>query len=148
MDDATFERLAAVHPLGQLELRGDVRLRHVLGRTSSGGLRLATHVPLNAPVQFAEQTAATIVASARSAAEQAVADLGAPARAALVFDCGGRRHALGGEGAALRAEVGALTGAFGAQPPAVAGLYTRGEIGRVRGSRGDRNHAVVVAALA
>jgi len=148
MDDATFERLAAVHPLGQLELRGDVRLRHVLGRTPDGGLRCATHVPPNAPIQFAEQSAATIVASARTAAEQAVEHLGVHPRAALVFDCGGRRHALGGAGAALHAEVDALSGAFGAQPPALAGLYTRGEIGRVRGARGDRNHAIVVAALA
>jgi hypothetical protein len=148
MDDATFERLAAVHPLGQLELRGDVRLRHVLGRTPDGGLRCATRVPPNAPIQFAEQTAATIVASARTAAAEAVEQLGARPRAALVFDCGGRRHALGGAGAALNAEVGALAGAFGPQPPPLAGLYTRGEIGRVRGARGDRNHAVVVAALA
>ncbi|MCP9489199.1 MAG: FIST C-terminal domain-containing protein [Solirubrobacteraceae bacterium MAG38_C4-C5] len=148
MDDATFERLAAVHPLGQLELRGDVRLRHVLGRTPEGGLRCATRVPPNAPIQFAEQTATTIIASARTAAEQAAEQLGARPWAALVFDCGGRRHALGGAGAALRAEVDALTAAFGAQPPALAGLYTRGEIGRVRGARGDRNHAVVVAALA
>ena len=148
MDDATFERLAAVHPLGQLELRGDVRLRHVLGRTPDGGLRCATRVPPNAPIQFAEQSAATIVASARTAAEQAVEQLGARPRAALIFDCGGRRHALGGAGAALHAEVDALRGAFGAQPPALAGLYTRGEIGRVRGARGDRNHAIVVAALA
>lgn len=147
MDDAAFERLAAVHPLGQLELRGDVRLRHVLGRTPEGGLRCATHVPPNAPIEFAEQTAATIVASASTATERAVAHLGTRPQAALVFDCAGRRHALGGAGAALGAEVDALTGAFGAPPPALAGLYTRGEIGRVRGARGDRNHAVVVAAL-
>ena len=71
---------------------------------------------------------------------------GAPPRAALVFDCAGRKHVLGGR--ALEAEAAALLAAFGASPPPLAGLYTRGEIGRVRGAKGDRNHAVVVVAFA
>lgn len=51
--------------------------------------------------------------------------------------------------APLRAEAHALEAAFGpgGAPPMI-GLYTRGEIGRLSGARGDRNHAVVVAALA
>ena len=56
---------------------------------------------------------------------------------------------LGGSARALRAEAHALDAAFGpgGAPPTI-DLYTRGEIGRLRGARGDRNHAVVVAALA
>ena len=150
LDDVQFERLAAVHPLGQLELRGDVRLRHVLGRTSEHGLLCASRLPRNAPIQFSHQTPASIVTSARAAVRRATSGLeDHPARAALVFNCGGRREALGGSGGALRAEGHALEAAFGpgGAPPMI-GLYTRGEIGRLRGARGDRNHAVVVAALA
>ncbi|HEV2752311.1 MAG TPA: FIST N-terminal domain-containing protein, partial [Solirubrobacteraceae bacterium] len=150
LGDAQFERLAAVHPLGQLELRGDVRLRHVLGRTRDRGLLCATRLPRNAPIQFSDQTPASIAASARAAVQQATTGLeGRRAGAALVFDCGGRREALGGSAPALRAEARALDAAFGPDgAPPMIGLYTRGEIGRLRGARGDRNHAVVVAALA
>ena len=31
---------------------------------------------------------------------------------------------------------------------AVAGLYTRGEVARTRGAKGDRNHAIVVVGFA
>jgi hypothetical protein len=65
-------------------------------------------------------------------------------RAGLVFDCAARRRALG---ASLAEEAEALVSAFGAVP-ALTGLYTRGEVGRTRGAKGDRNHAVVVVAFA
>ena len=65
------------------------------------------------------------------------------ARGALVFDCAARQRALGpavaDEG---RAVVEALAGV-----DAVAGLYTRGEVARTRGAKGDRNHAIVVVAF-
>jgi hypothetical protein len=37
--------------------------------------------------------------------------------------------------------------AFGSDAPQIAGLWTRGEVGRVRGPLGDRNHAIVVVAF-
>jgi hypothetical protein len=144
-----FHRLAAVHPLAQPELSGDVRLRRVLGLGLHGGLECATHIPVNAAVEFTEQTPEAIVRSTWTAVSDALAPLGGhPARAALVFDCAGRRAALGGPGEQLDAELAALRASFGQFPPPLAGLYTRGEVGRVRGAKGDRSHAVVVAAFA
>jgi len=58
----------------------------------------------------------------------------------LVFDCAARKRALGAELAEEgRALLTSLQGTH-----AVAGLYTRGEVARKRGAKGDRNHAVVV----
>ena len=145
--DDEFERLATIHPIAQPELRGDVRLRHVLGRARGGGLECATHIPSGAAVEFRRQTADAIVRSTFDAVSEALRPLHGPARAALVFDCAGRRSALGGPGESLDAEVQALVASFGGDAPQIAGLYTRGEVGRVRGAKGDRNHAVVVAAF-
>lgn len=142
-DDEAFRSLSASHPLLQAELRGDVRLRHVLGRTPAGGLRCTSAIPPNAAVAFTHQTADGIVVSAADAARRALARLGHPARAALVFDCASRRRAAGDR---LEAEVAALTATLGPQVP-FGGGWTAGEIGRVRGTKGDRNHACVVLAL-
>jgi hypothetical protein len=72
---------------------------------------------------------------------------GKPTRAALIFDCAGRKRALAVHGEALEREAGTLIRSLGDTPPPLAGLYTHGEIGRVRGAKGDRNHAVVVVAF-
>ena len=126
LDDEQFATLATVHPLAQPELRGDVRLRHVLGRAAGGGIEAATHIPENAAVEFTQQSPGAIVRSTFDAVSDAIQPLeGAPARAALVFDCAGRRNALGGPGPALDAEVEALVGSFGEQQPELAGAYTR-----------------------
>lgn len=145
--DEEFERLATVHPIAQPELHGDVRLRHVLGRAEDGGLECATHIPSGAAIEFRRQTPEAIVRSTFDAVSDALRPINGPARAALIFDCAGRRSALGGPGEALAAEVRALVSSFGGEAPQIAGLYTRGEVGRVRGAKGDRNHAVVVAAF-
>ena len=144
LTDEAFEKFAVLHPLVQLEVTGSVRLRHVHGRATGGGLACATHIPPTAAVGFAEQEPATIVDSARRAAGDAVRSLPHPPRAALVFDCAARRSALG---EALDSEVDALVSSLGTTTP-VAGLYTRGEVGRTRGAKGDLNHAVVVVAFA
>jgi hypothetical protein len=146
VDTAAFERLAALHPLAQFELGGGFRLRHVRGRSPGGGLRCATTVPENAAIGFTEQTTASISASSRAAVRQALAELNAPARAALVFDCAARRRIPPDEDA-LATQIDALTSSF-ATPHPVVGMYTRGEVGRLRGAVGDLNHVVVVAAFA
>ncbi len=143
LDDAEFEAFAVLHPLGQPELRGQLRLRHVLSRAEGGGLAIAAPIPPNAAVWFTEQTRETIVASAVRAVQETLALLPGPPRAGLVFDCAARRRALG-EGVAE--EGRALSEAFG-ESSSLAGLYTRGEVGRVRGAKGDRNHAIVVVAF-
>ena len=142
-DDA-FEKFAVLHPLVQLEVTGSVRLRHVHGRATGGGLACATHIPPTAAVGFAEQTPSTIVESARRAGREAVASLPRPPRAALVFDCAARKRAMG---KAVGGEVDALISSLGTATP-LAGVYTRGEVGRTRGAKGDLNHAVVAVAFA
>ena len=143
LDDHDFEKFAVLHPLGQPELRGQLRLRHILGRAEGGGLQCAAAIPANAAVWFTEQTRETIVASAVRAVHETLALLPAPPRAGLLFDCAARRRALG-EGVAE--EGRALASAFGDET-SLSGLYTRGEVGRVRGAKGDRNHAIVVVAF-
>ena len=145
MDDDKFSDFAAVHPLAQVELSGDARLRHVHAREANGGLRVATTIPIDAAVHFTRQTPPAMIACAADGVAQALAPLaGRPPRAALIFDCAGRKHVLGQD---LPEEAEAVLAAFGPQPPPLAGLYTRGEIARIRGAKGDRNHALVVVAF-
>jgi hypothetical protein len=148
LQDWEFEAVSVVHPLAQPELSGDVRLRHVLGRTGDGGLICATHVPANAAVEFTDEQPDGIIVSAWDAVVEALGPLGgAEPLAALIFDCAGRKRALAVHGEPLEREAAALIRSLGETPPPLAGIYTHGEIGRVRGAKGDRNHAVVVVAI-
>jgi len=144
MDDSELARFAVLHPLAQPELSGDRRLRHVLGRTGDGGLHCATTVPPHAAVEFTAQDPELVVRSSWDAVSNALMPLGGePASAAIVFDCAGRKRALSDD---LGREVDTLRSSFG-KPLPMAGGYTHGEIGRARGAKGDRNHAVVVVAI-
>jgi hypothetical protein len=144
LSDADFERLAVLHPLAQLELGGRIRPRHVRGRAPAGGLLCAAAIPENAAVAFGEQSPQGILASAQSAMSDALAPLEQRASAALVFDCAARRRVLGAD---PQAEVDILKSTLGSGRPLV-GLYTRGEVARMRGATGDLNHAVVIVAFA
>lgn len=145
LDEREFELLAVTHPLAQPELSGDERVRHVLGREGQA-LILATHIPENAAVLFTRETPADVVGTAGQAVSESLAALrGARARAALLFDCAGRKRAAGAE---VGSEVAALLGAFGPPRPPLAGLFTHGEVARTRGAKGDRNHAIVVVTFA
>jgi hypothetical protein len=149
IDDEEFEALTMVHPLAEPELSGAIRPRYVRARTPSGALVCATSMERNAAVAVCDQTPETIVQSARRAVDDAIAQLEGPAEAALVFDCAARSAWFRGPLAAALAqrELNALAAAFGQPAPCLAGVYTRGEIGRARGAKGDRNHSVVVAAF-
>jgi hypothetical protein len=143
--DDEFEVLAMIHPLAEPELSGSVRPRYVRGRDSDGALLCATSIERNAAVEVCDQTPDTVVESAREAVADAVSQLERPVGAALVFDCAAR-SAWFGTPLAER-ELEAVLDAFGEPAPGLAGAYTRGEIGRARGAKGDRNHSVVVAAF-
>lgn len=143
LTDEEFERLAVVHPLVQLGLRA-VRPRHVRGRAPGGGLLCAANVPENAAVGFSEQTPGSILTSAEEAVERALEPLGRPPRATLIFDCAARRGVLG---TAADIETDVIRAALPEGTPFV-GLYTRGEVARVRGASGDLNHAIAVVAFA
>lgn len=145
VDDERFNVLAMVHPLAEPDLTGAVRPRYVRARDADGALVCATSIERNAAVEVCDQTPETIVQSARVAVQDAVSQLEAPPEAALVFDCAGRSAWMGGTLA--ERELESLVAAFGGRTPSLAGAYTRGEIGRARGAKGDRNHSVVVAAF-
>ena len=143
LSDEEFEALAVTHPLAQPELNGDTRLRHVRWREGTN-LACATHLPPGAAVEFTRQGPEDIVEAASRAVDDSLWALDHPPGAALVFDCAGRKGAIGD---ALGLEQSALTSAFG-EPPPLAGAFTYGEIARSRGAKGDRNHAAVVATIA
>jgi hypothetical protein len=145
-DDEEFEVMAITHPLAQPELNGDFRLRHVLSRHGDGAIVVSTNIPASAVVEFTELDFDALVASGARSVNEATGALAGPSpKAALVFDCAGRRRALQ-EG--LAQEVEAIGSALGDPTPPLAGLYTHGEVARLRGAKGDRNHAVVTVAFA
>jgi hypothetical protein len=145
LSDTDFEAIAMSHPLAQPELRGDVRPRYVRGRAPGGGLICATSIEANAPVDVCEQKPEATVGSAIAAVNQALEQLSGPAEGALVFDCAARSARFGNPAASR--EVDSIISSFGVPPPALAGPYTRGEIGRIRGAKGDRNYSLVVVAF-
>lgn len=149
IDDEAFEALTMVHPLAEPEISGTIRPRYVRARASGGALVCATAIERNAAVAVCDQTAETIVQSARAAVEDAVSQLDGPAEAALVFDCAARSAWFRGplSVALAQRELDSLAAGFRGRTPCVAGAYTRGEIGRGRGAKGDRNHSVIVAAF-
>ena len=147
LSEREFERVALAHPLAQRELSGDVRLRYVRGRTARGGLVCATTIPEYAAVEVSEETRGGLFESAAVAAREALEQLdGAVPTAALAFECASRRLIAGEELARLEAE--SIVASLGVPDAGFAGVYTRGEIGRVRGAKGDRNHSLVVVAFA
>jgi hypothetical protein len=145
VDDEEFEVLAMVHPLAEPEMSGAVRPRYLRSRGPDGSLVCATRLERNAAVEICDQTADTIVESARVAVADAVSELDGTPEAAIVFDCAARTAWFGG--AVAEREHRALTEAFGDAVPCLAGACTRGEIGRARGAKGDRNHSVIVVAF-
>jgi hypothetical protein len=145
LGDDEFEALAMVHPLAEPELSGAIRPRYIRARTADGALVCATSIERNAAVEICDQSPETIVLSARAAVEDSVSQLGQPVDAALIFNCAARSAWFGS--ALAERELDAVAAAFGDAAPSLAGAYTRGEIGRLRGAKGDRNHSVVVAAF-
>jgi hypothetical protein len=145
LSDDDFEMIAMAHPLAQPELRGDLRPRYVRGRAPAGGLVCATSIETNAAVSVCEHKPEAIVRSAASAVDEALRHLSGPAEAVLLFDCASRSEWFGNPLASH--ELASIVSSFGDPTPALAGAYTRGEIGRIRGAKGDRNYSLVVVAL-
>ena len=145
LSDADFEAIAMAHPFAQPELSGVVRPRYVRGRAPGGGLICATSIEANAPVVVCEQKPEETVRSAAAAVDQALHHLDGSAEAAVLFDCAARSAWFGNPLASR--EIDAIMSSFDDPAPALAGAYTRGEIGRIRGAKGDRNYSVVVVAL-
>jgi hypothetical protein len=145
VSDAEFEAIAMAHPLAEPELRGNARPRYVRGRAPGGGLLCATSIEANGAVDVCEHKPEAIVSSAVAAVDQALGQLSGPAEAVVVFDCAARSERFGNPLASR--EIEAIAASLGDPAPALAGAYTRGEIGRTRGAKGDRNYSLVVVAL-
>jgi hypothetical protein len=145
VSDDEFEAIAIAHPLAQPELRGGIRPRYVRGRAPEGGLICATSIEANAAVDVCEQKPEATVRSAAAAVSEALGQLSGGADAVLLFDCAARSARFGNPLAAR--EVESIINSVGDPPPAMAGAYTRGEIGRIRGAKGDRNYSLVVVAF-
>jgi hypothetical protein len=105
----------------------------------------ATGIEANAAVDVCEQKPEATVRSAAAAVEEALAQLRGPAEAVLLFDCAARSARFGNPLAAR--EIESIISSVGDPQTALAGTYTRGEIGRIRGAKGDRNYSLVVVAL-
>jgi hypothetical protein len=145
LSEADFDALAMNHPLAEPELRGNVEPHYVRTRAPGGGLVCATSIERNTAVDFCDQTPEAIVESAHSAVADALQQLPRPAAAAVVFDCAARTPRFG-NGLEVP-EIESLISAFGMPSPCLAGVYTRGEIGRARGAKGARNYGLVVVAF-
>jgi hypothetical protein len=143
LTDEDFEAFAVTHPLAQTGPEGERRLRHIRWREGTG-LACAAHLPVGSRVEFTHQAPADIIAASSRAVEDSLSALGRPPGAAIVFDCAGRKRAIGG---GLGLESSAVYAAFEDVPP-IAGAFTYGEVGRHPRPEGDLNHAIVVATLA
>jgi hypothetical protein len=145
ISDEAFEAMAITHPIAQPESHGNRRLRHVLGRWGGGGLLCSTNIPDDSVIEFTVLSQAELVRSACDSVGSSLESLHHRSpQAALLFDCAGRRRVLG-HGQAE--EVRAISESFEDLPP-LAGLYTDGEVARIRGPKGDHNHAVVTVTFA
>jgi hypothetical protein len=143
-DAQAFAEFALTRPLA-VARRGDVAVRHVLGADPDArSLVCAGAVPRGASVWLASGDVASNLAAADHACADAVAALGdVTMLALLVFDCAGRRAVLGDDGIVTERE--AMLRRAGSSP--LAGFYTYGEIGRIKGVSGYHNQTVVAVAL-
>jgi hypothetical protein len=144
-DANAFERFALTRPIGVRRRSGEeVRSVSSPALLSEGWLRSSGEVPegcLIWPMAGDEQS---VLAAAAGACQDAVDALGGPAPLGMVaFDCESHGRLLGPEG--MRHEVGQMIDKAGSTP--LAGLYTWGEIARIRGINGFHNQTLVVLAV-
>ncbi len=139
-----FSGFALTRPL-TVARRGDVAVRHVVGADPDArALNCGGAVPRGASVWLAHGDVSSTLLSAKFACAEAVSGLeGRAPLALLVFDCIGRRLLLGDEGDRMERR---LIRHHAAGAP-VAGFYSFGEIGRIRGLGGFHNQTVVALAV-
>ena len=140
-----FDRGRQLQPLGLSRRSGeDIRVIHA-GDDEERSVWGTADVPQGALVWLMEGDRQALLDGAAWSCTEAVARLdGLPPLGVLAFDCGGRRAGLveGGLDEELRAMRTALSDA------PFAGLYTLGEIARVRGALGMHHLTLVTLALA
>jgi len=143
-EPAAFSRFAVTHPLGFSRRSGE-RLRCVFRADfENQSIACNAQVPSGAVAWFMECSPASMLASTSQVCAEAIRGLdGQPPLGLLAVDCVGRRILLGDAGA--DAEVERIVEHAGGAP--IAGLYSYGEIARVRGGNGFHNQTLVVLAI-
>jgi hypothetical protein len=144
-DPHAFERFARTRPIG-IRRRSGEEVRNVssMALFDLGRLRSSGDVPEGGLVWLMEGDEESVLDAAGDACRDAVAALGGASPLGLfAFDCESRAMLFGPEG--MRHEVARMTGAAGGAP--VAGLYTWGEVARLRGINGFHNQTLVVLAV-
>jgi hypothetical protein len=144
-DPVAFEAFARTRPIG-LRRRSGEEVRNVSSTAlfREGWLRSSGEVPEGGLVWPMEGDDESVLQAADDACGDAVRALGGPpALGLLAFDCDSRGGLLGAEG--MRHEVHRMSERAGGVP--LAGLYTWGEIARVRGINGYHNQTLAVLAV-
>ncbi|HEU4426422.1 MAG TPA: FIST N-terminal domain-containing protein [Pilimelia sp.] len=144
-DAVAFDAFSRPRPIGVRRRSGE-EVRNVSSTAlfSQGWLRSGGDVPEGGLVWMMEGDQQSVLAAADHACQDAIDALdGSPALGLLAFDCDSRADLLGEDG--MRQEVSRMAGRTGGAP--VAGLYTWGEIARVRGINGYHNQTLAVLAV-
>jgi hypothetical protein len=144
-DPAAFEKFALPHPIGVRRRSGEeVRTVSSPALLREGWLRPDGEVPEGCLIWPMEGDERSVLAAADDACRDAVEALGGATPLGLVaFDCESRSGLLGPAG--VRQEVARMADQAKGAP--VAGLYTWGEIARIRGINGFHNQTLVVLAV-
>jgi hypothetical protein len=144
-DEEAFREAAFVYPLGLSRRSGeDIRVIHGADPKDRSLICLAD-VPQGALTWMMTSNRDSLVTGAGQSCAQAVSMLGdAPPLGVMAFDCAVRKVKLGPEG--TRREIAEIAKTIGDVP--FAGLYTNGEIARVRGALGMHHLTLVTLALA
>jgi len=128
-----------MHPLGLQRRSGEAHVRFV-GDDGAADGSLNAAIPGGSMVWLMEAGRDDVAAATDAACREALDALGDdPAQALVVFDCDARVQVLGQDVPRIIDHAGDAT---------VGGLYTWGEIARVRGAAGFHQQTLVVLALA
>jgi hypothetical protein len=140
-----FEKFAQTRPIGVRRRSGE-EVRNVSStvRLREGWLRSTGEVPEGGLIWPMEGDRQSVLDAAGEACEAAMAALdGRPPLGLIAFNCESRVRLLGTEG--MREEVARMVDRADGTP--LAGLYTWGEIARLRGINGFHNQTLVVLAV-
>jgi hypothetical protein len=144
-DAKAFEKFALTRPIGVRRRSGEeVRSVSSPALLREGWLRSSGEVPEGCLIWPMEGDEQSVLAAAADACQDAVDALGGSAPLGMVaFNCESHGRLLGAEG--MRHEVDRMIGQAGDTP--LGGLYTWGEIARIRGINGFHNQTLVVLAV-
>jgi hypothetical protein len=145
VDPVAFSNFAESRPIGVRTRSGEV-VRNVgsPGLMEHGWLHSSGEVPEGGLIWPMEGDTESVLGAANDACRDALSALnGSAALGVIAFDCETRARFLGVDG--RRAEVGRMVEV--ADPAPIAGLYTWGEIARIRGINGFHNQTLVVLAV-